>query len=154
MLSYLELNVNPKGRKTGDCSTRALVGVLEIPYEKALLEQAETAIKHCYGLTTKETIDWLLKKYGYVKVKQPRKTNGKKYLVKELDELLTEEQMEEGVIISVANHITCIKHGVIQDVWNCGNKTVGNYWVKEKTKSLKQKYIDAMNKAIEESMKE
>ncbi len=26
MLHYKNLNVNPKGRKTGDCSTRALVG--------------------------------------------------------------------------------------------------------------------------------
>ena len=132
MLSYLNLNVNPKGRKTGDCSTRALVGVLEIPYETAVLKQAEVSAKRCYGLTDKENLDWLLKDYGYVKMKQPRKANGKKYLVRELDQILTSKQMEEGVIVLIANHWTCIKHGVIQDIWDCGYKSVGNYWVKER----------------------
>lgn len=28
MLMFVKKNVNPKGRKTGDCSTRALVGTL------------------------------------------------------------------------------------------------------------------------------
>lgn len=33
MLEYREINRNPKGRKTGDCVTRALCGVLGLPYE-------------------------------------------------------------------------------------------------------------------------
>lgn len=28
MIEFMEVNVNPKKRKTGDCSTRALVGTL------------------------------------------------------------------------------------------------------------------------------
>lgn len=39
MLNYKEFNVNPKHRKTGDCSTRALVGTLGISYEEALKYQ-------------------------------------------------------------------------------------------------------------------
>ena len=36
MLHYKNLNVNPKGRKTGDCSTRALVGCLGLKYDDVL----------------------------------------------------------------------------------------------------------------------
>ena len=36
MLYYKNLNVNPKGRKTGDCSTRALVGCLGFKYDDVL----------------------------------------------------------------------------------------------------------------------
>ena len=131
MLEYRNINVNPKGRKTGDCSTRAIVSALGISYEEAIMEQAQVSIKHCYGLADTQTMNWLLKKHGYIKMKQPRKYDGKKYKVKELDQVLTEKEMQEGVVVSVANHFTYVKDGAIQDTWNCGNKSVSNYWVKE-----------------------
>ena len=130
MIKFRNVNVNPKHRKTGDCSTRALVGTLDIPYEEALRLQCEEAIKHCYGITCKQTIERVLKKFGYVKMKQPRKADNTKYLVSELDQILTPVQMYEGVLVTVSNHHTCIKGGYIQDIWDCGGYTVGNYYVR------------------------
>ncbi len=130
MLQFKLVNVNPKGRKTGDCSTRALVGTLDIEYDEALDLQCEVAKKTCYGITDKQVIEGVVEKFGYVKMKQPRKANGKKYKVRELDEILTKEQMQEGVLVTIANHHTCIKNGVIQDLWDCGRKSVGNYYIK------------------------
>ena len=129
MLEFERINVNPKKRKTGDCSTRALVGALNIEYEEALELQCEVAKETCYGITDKEVIEGVCKKFGYIKMKQPRKWNNKKYMVKELDEILTPEQLQDGVLVTIANHHTCIKNGVIQDIWNCGNKAVGNYYI-------------------------
>jgi len=131
MLNYVELNVNPKGRRTGDCSTRALVGTLGISYETAILEQAQAAIDSCYGITDKQLMERVLKKYGYRKMKQPRKANGRKYTVGEMDQLLTKQQMEEGVFVTIANHHTCITSGVVQDIWDCRGKSVGNYYIKD-----------------------
>lgn len=74
----------------------------------------------------------VLQEFGYVKMKQPRKADGKKYIVGEMDELLTDKQMQEGVLITVANHHTCITGGMIQDIWNCSYKSVGNYYIKVK----------------------
>ena len=130
MLKFKETNVNPKGRKTGDCSTRALCNVLGISYDEVIDKQAYWAKKKCYGLTCKQTMELVLKEYGYVKIKQPRKANGRKYEVREMDQVLSQKQMEEGVFITVANHHTTIKHGVIEDTWNCGNSCVGNYYIK------------------------
>ena len=130
MIEYKCINVNPKNRKAGDCSTRALANTLSITYEEAIDLQCEVAKKTYYGLTDKQVMEGVLEKFGYVKMKQPRKANGSKYSVKELDEILTKQQMEEGVFVTVANHHTCIKDGYIQDTWNCGRKSVGNYYVR------------------------
>lgn len=130
MIPYRHVNANPKHRKTGDCSTRALVGTLGISYVEALKLQCEVAINSCYGITDKQTMERILKKFGYVKMKQPRKPDNTKYLVKELDQILSSKEIYEGVFVTIAGHHTCIKEGYIQDIWNCGDKSVGNYYVK------------------------
>lgn len=130
MIKYNNYNVNPKHKKVGDCSTRALVGALRIDYEEALDLQCEVAKKTCYGITDKQVIEGVAEKFGFVKMKQPRKANGKKYTVGEMDEILTPKQLEEGVILTVAHHHTCIVNGALQDIWDCRHKTVGNYYVR------------------------
>ena len=52
------------------------------------------------------------------------------YRVLEMDKVLTKQQINEGVLLNVSNHTTCIKNGDLQDLWNCGGKTTLNYWVK------------------------
>lgn len=130
MLSYKELNVNPKQRKTGDCSTRALVSVLGMNYDEVLKLQVEEALKCYYDITSKQVIERVLKRFGYVKMQQPRKRDNTKYKVSELDEITTPEERERGILVTVANHHTCIKENEIIDTWNCGRKSVGNYYIK------------------------
>ena len=132
MLGYNEFNVNPKGHKTGDCAVRAIVGATGMSYEEAIDRCAYWAKKKCYGITDKQTVALVLKDCGFVKVKQPRKWNGDKYKVGEMDELLNFKQMQEGVLITIANHHTCIVNGYVQDIWDCRKKSVGNYYVKER----------------------
>ena len=99
MISYNEYNCNPKKRKTGDCSTRAVATILNISWQEALQEQFKWSLKTCYDTTSKQVIEKLLEDWGWVKMKQPRKANGKKYEVRELDEILTPKQMQEGVFL-------------------------------------------------------
>lgn len=132
MLEYLERNVNPKHRKTGDCSTRALVTVLGISYDECLKLQTQESLKSYYDPTSKQVMEKVLAKFGYVKMKQPKHVNGTKYTVRELDKLLTKEQRDNGVLVTVANHHTAIKGRNYVDIWNCGDKCVGNYYVKTK----------------------
>lgn len=130
MLKYREINVNPKGRKTGDCSTRALVGTLGITYNEALKLQLKWTLKKYYDPTSKQTMELVLKEFGYVKMKQPRKADGSKYLVRELDQILTAKQRENGVLVTIANHHTCVVDDGVLDIWDCRDKCVGNYYVK------------------------
>lgn len=131
MLGFELKNVNPKNRKTGDCSTRALVGTLDISYEEALRKQVEVSLKTFYDPTSKQVMEKVLAEYGYIKMAQPRMPNGSKYRVYELDKILTSKQLQEGVLVTVANHHTCIVNGVVQDIWDCRHKSVGNYYIRK-----------------------
>lgn len=131
MLEFKKVNVNPKHRKTGDCSTRALVSTLGIPYEDALKYQYEEAVKSCYGITEKQVMERVLNRFGWVKMPQPRKEDGRKYTVGELDSITSASQRNEGIFITVAGHHTCVKDFSVIDTWDCRGYTVGNYYVKE-----------------------
>lgn len=131
MIIYELKNVNPKNRRTGDCSTRAILGIVErfgITYEQVIDLQCYFAKKKCYGLTNKETTTAVLEYFGYEKQKQPRKRDNSKYLVGEIDLVLTKKQLQEGVLISMAHHDSCVVNGRLQDIWDCRMKTIGNYW--------------------------
>lgn len=53
MLRFKKLNVNPKNRKTGDCSTRAIAYALGITWEEALDLQVAEAKKCFYDVTSR-----------------------------------------------------------------------------------------------------
>lgn len=135
MINFEKVNVNPKGRKTGDCSTRALANVLNISWEEALELQCEEALKCYYDPTSKQVIEKVLARFGWYKMSQPTRVDlfsgrKSKYQVGEMDSILSPEQMREGVLVTIANHHTCIKDGVVQDTWDCRRKSVGNYYVR------------------------
>lgn len=135
MISFEKVNVNPKGRKTGDCSTRAIANTLNISWEEALELQMEEALKCYYDPTSKQVVERVLARFGWVKMPQPKRMDlctgrEKKYTVGDMDLVLGKKQMEEGVLVTVANHHTCIKNGVVQDLWDCRGKSVGNYYVR------------------------
>lgn len=134
MIDFYEYNINPKGRKTGDCSVRALATLLGISWEDALRYRYEESLNSGYFVNNREVTDAILTRCGYIKQKEPKKicSNGRKrrYTVKELEKLLTAKQLEEGVYVSINGHDTVIKNSKIIDLWNCGDEYVRNYWVK------------------------
>ena len=89
MLHYKNLNVNPKGRKTGDCSTRALVGCLGLKYDDVLDLQLKFVKKYYYDFTSRQCVEKILSDFGYIKMKQPKKPDGTKYRVNEIDKILS-----------------------------------------------------------------
>ena len=142
MLKFIEFNANPKGRKTGDCSTRALATCLGISWEQALSLQYEMALKTKYDTTDRKVIEKILNEYGYEKQKQPKKVDNTKYLVKELDKYLSEKERKYPIIVNVANHYVVIKGDNYYDTWNSGNKTVGNYYLKVRKENKELSNVD------------
>ena len=129
-VNYCNKNVNPKNRKTGDCSTRALCTVLGISWEDALTLQYQYSLKTKYDMTSKQVIERIMADRGYVKMKQPRKEDNTKYLVGEIDKLTYYIERKQGVLILLANHWTAIIGENLVDIWDCRWKTIGNYWIK------------------------
>lgn len=116
MLHYKNLNVNPKGRKTGDCSTRSLVGCLGLKYDDVLDLQLKFVKKYYYDFTSRQCVEKILSNFGYVKMKQPKKPDGTKYRVNEIDKILSKEELMGGVIINTRKHYVCCRDDYYQDI--------------------------------------
>ena len=130
MLIFRKTNLNPKNRRTGDCSTRAIANLLGISWEEALKLQYEKSLETKYDMSSREVTERVLADFGYVKSKQPRKLNGLKYKIRELDSIIHHESLEKGIIVNCANHYTVVRGSYIEDTWDCGGKTAGNFFVK------------------------
>ena len=122
-------NLKPKGRRTGDCVTRAIAAFLHQSWEQTYRDLAEFGIKHGTAMGCPETYEMFLKSKGFEKRPMPRRSWGAKFTVKEF----CTEIAESGVayVVSMANHLTFVgPDSRIHDIWDCGEKCVGNYWMR------------------------
>ena len=122
--TYKYHNVNPKGYITGDCVERAITLATGLSYEDVVMGLAKTQCE--IFRSGGELYPVYLNKLGWVKNKQPRKRNGKKYTIDEFCEQVA--QPNKSYVVSCANHLTCVVNKKINDIWDCGHKCVGNYW--------------------------
>lgn len=142
MVDYCKINVNPKNRKTGDCVIRALTvaihdengGDIKKEYKQVLTELYMIALKTGYMVNSKQAYEKFLENHGFIKYKQPRKADNTKYKVGEINKAIkfncSPTYTENSVcVISCANHLT-VYTNVLIDIWDCRNKSIGNYWVK------------------------
>lgn len=123
---YENYNANPFKRKTGDCVIRAVCVALGEEWEDTYKGMLEIALETREAVSWKNNYEEYLKRKGYNMKKMPKKPNGKRYTVKEFLEQLADPK--KNYVIKIANHVTCIEKGTLVDIWNCGYKSVGNYW--------------------------
>ena len=123
----IKLNLNPKGIKSGDCVIRAVAYATEQSWDKVYKDLCDIGFKMKRLPNDKLVYEKYLNQLGWLKQKQPRHPDNTKYCVYEF----TEYKIVPGkIIVSVANHLTCIDNYEIVDTWNCGGKCIGNYWIK------------------------
>lgn len=128
-MEFVEYNANPKGKKTGDCVIRAISTALNETWEETYRGMLEIAIETGYAISCTENYSEYLKRKGYKKQKMPKKENNKKYTVAEFADTLAKPST--SYIINICNHTTLIKNKKLYDLWNCGRKSVLNYWIIE-----------------------
>lgn len=124
-LPFKEYNANPKNKRTCDCVIRALTIATGMRYEEVYKELFDISLKTGYMLNEKRVEDKFMEAHGFIKMKQPRKSNGSKYTINEIRLLCT----ERVIVIRCAHHLTCVKDSVLIDTWNCGYKTINNYYI-------------------------
>ena len=122
----VKLNLNPKGVKTGDCVVRAIAYATQQSWDDVFIGLNKIAFKKKRVFNDKVVYENYLKELGWEKQKQPRKMNGFKYTVDEFC-----ENFRGVAIVTVANHMTAIADHDVVDTWDCGHKTIGNYWIRE-----------------------
>lgn len=126
MIKFNLYNNNPKNKKTTDCVVRALTLATGKPYQEVYKELFELSLKTGYFINEKRLEDKFLELNGFVKHKQPKKSNGTKYLIGEIDKICD----NPIIIIRCAHHLTCIKNTTLYDLWDCRNKCISNYYTK------------------------
>jgi hypothetical protein len=125
-MNFININLNPSGRKSCDCVVRAIVRAsgkswLETYNRLCQLGMLEHAMPN-----EKRVYEKHLEQIGFKKNKMPRFPDNTRFTVAEFA-----YSNPKGVfIISVAKHLTCVVDGVLYDTWNCGGKSVGNFYSK------------------------
>lgn len=126
-MNFKKLNMNPKNLKVGDCVIRALTLADEDEdYKRVYKELFEIGYKMCRMPNDKNVYSKWLDQHGWTKMKMPKKPDGKRYTLQEY----ADENPKITFVAGVAGHLTFVQKGIIIDSWYCGNKCIGNYWIK------------------------
>lgn len=118
------LNVNPSGKKTGDCVIRAIAKAEEKEWEDVFNDLVDIAREVKSVPTYKDAYEKYLSKYETLPVKY---INGmgdtKRYRVRDIA-----SAFDGTYVVSIANHLTVVTDGVIYDLWNCMDKCAYKIW--------------------------
>lgn len=119
-------NANPKGKKTCDCVVRAICTALDQSYEQTVRELTELWLQTGYHISDVKCYGKYLETKGWIKQKQPRKSDNTKYIGKEFVRIF-----KGTCIANIGGHHTiCIKGGKVLDIWDSADGCIGNYWMK------------------------
>lgn len=124
---FEKFNANPKGLKSADCVIRAISKATGDSWEDTYKGLFELSLKMKRVFNEKQVYEKYLEQKGWKKQKMPKHENGKRYTVQELADSYW---CRFDLIISVAHHLTYVSKGTLFDTWNCGHKSVGNYWTR------------------------
>lgn len=117
-------NVNPSGKYTTDCVARAISTAFGQPWGHTVMELAKFAVETGYDTHDPKGYGAYLEHHGWVKNKQPRKPNNKKYTGKEFC-----KEFKGTCVANIGGgHVVCISDGKAFDTWDCTEYTIGNYW--------------------------
>lgn len=89
-------NANPKNRITTDCWLRAVCTGLNEPYNEVLKEMVKVHLETGYEMSSNMAIDKYLASKGWIKHKQLRKPDGKKYTGEEFCKMLQQDAKAVG----------------------------------------------------------
>lgn len=125
-MEFKLLNFNPTDRKKSDCVVRAICGATNQSWEKVYKDLCAIGLERYEMPNVKEVYEAYLKQLGWEKQKMPKEGRFRVQLSNFIN------KNPKGVfIVSVARHLTYFENGTLVDLWNCGGKCVGNYWIKK-----------------------
>lgn len=111
----------------GDCSTRCLCGALGLDWQTAFKLQCEEALKQYNNTASVDVLSAILESHGFkrVGIKRERGKSAPTPLI------LANRFPGKTMVCQLSNHMVAIKGGKYLDTWDCGDKTVYAYWVKD-----------------------
>ena len=141
---YPYFNANPKNKITADCVVRAICTGLEKSYEQVAHELLNWQLKTGYDYGDYKCYEKYLSSYGWEKMSQLKKDDGKKYTGKEFCEYLNKyRKTNENIIAHIGSHhiVAIVKESngyKIYDHWDSSGGCVGKWYVKVKKNNRKE----------------
>lgn len=131
--SYIKyINNNPKGKKTSDCIVRALSSLLDKDYEVVYRELFELSLKTGYFINDARNYIKYVEINGYTKMPQPKRIDNTKYTGEEFCNFLKSHDNTRKIFAHIGGqHCVAIIDNCIQDIWECSQGCIGNYWIED-----------------------
>ncbi len=127
MKQFVYYNLNPLQNHTGDCVVRAFAFFLGITWKRAFLDLIMwCADKGVVNFNYRSTYYGYLREKAYVKHKQ---LSRQKVSVGEFCEKIAAEG--KTYLIQVKRHMTIVSNRDVYDTWDCRDKLVEFYWVRD-----------------------
>lgn len=128
---YEYVNVNPKGKHCGDCVIRAVAHATDQSWADVMRDLTELGIKKGYVAIDKNIYPKYLEAKGFIQMPEPRDVNNRKMTIMDW---INQEQIHKGtyVINAGSHHVTVVKDGKVNDIWNCSGSTMHKYWYKSR----------------------
>lgn len=125
-MTYQECNLNPTGKKVGDCVVRAIQKATKQTWLEVYNDLCQLGATKYRMPNDKEVYEEYLLAKGFVKHKMPKDQNGNRYPIHKL----ADELPNKTIVISISKHLTVVANGVLYDSWDCARKSVYNYYTK------------------------
>lgn len=117
----------PNRHICGDCAVRAITKVLPMTWKDAYLDACKETADEMYTFNETKGMTIYLEKRGFKWV--PIRPEGSKRPI--VHEFAEEHDDGKRYILNVSNHFVACHDGKYYDIWDCGEKSLYGYWVKE-----------------------
>lgn len=124
-MNFIKSNPHPTGKKIGDCVVRAISIAENKKWDDVYEELCRIGLELKEMPNSKLVYEKYLLKNKWEKMPMPR-DNGKRIKLSTWADAISDKLF----IASVVKHLTVVEKGTLLDTWNCGNKCVGNYYLK------------------------
>ena len=127
-MKFTKYNANPQGKKTGDCTIRAIAFATNQSWYEVLNDLYAIGVEECLCPLGVDSIIIYLKNF---ELQTPKAVKGKK-------RPKVKDYTKGTWILRTANHLTCVKDNVNYDTWDCRERCVYRAWKIEKIKKRKK----------------
>ena len=123
---FQNVNINPKGIKTGDCVIRAIANAEGRSWYEVYDDLSKLAREICTSPCNRDCYDKYLSKYPTVPAMF---TNDYGVRKRKRPEVFRELGHGHGTyVVRLAGHLTCVRDGVTEDIWDCSSKSAYKIW--------------------------
>lgn len=124
---FKKLNLNPRGKKAGDCAIRAVAAATGLDWDDAYIALANAGLTLKCAMNDIDAIDLVLRDRGFELGKIRIQKGDKRPTVEEF----ASEHPDLICVLRVANHLVACGQGNYVDTWDSGSCAVYKYWYKE-----------------------